>query len=197
MNGTVILVFLSWMLFKIPVVQNALADWVADYLSEELDCRVEIGTVDIQLFNEAHFRDFYVEDQQGDTLLFAQRLDAYLDLSALVRRRLIVEEVHLARGRFYYHRPKGERQYNLQFILYYLAGSKKKKKKKRKPPLALDIRKVQLDSIDFHMLDEIAGSSVKVFAPKGRLYAQNSDLITQLVDCDSLFGFGQSSYTYF
>jgi len=186
-NGTVILVFLLWMLFKIPAVQNALADWMADYLSEELDCRVEIGTVDIQLFNEAHFEDFYVEDQHGDTLLFARRLDAYLDLSALVHRRLIVEEVHLAKGQFYYHRPKGERQYNLQFILYYLAGNKKKKKKKRKPPIALDIRKVQLDSIDFHMLDEIAGSSVKVFAPNGRLYAQNSDLITQLVDCDSLF----------
>ena len=64
-----ILFFLFWLALKLPVVQNWLAQRATEYLSKELDTKITVEKVEIQLFNKAAFKNFYMEDKNRDNLI--------------------------------------------------------------------------------------------------------------------------------
>lgn len=65
-------------LLDIPAVQNYVVHRAADLVSRKLETTVHIGRVRIGLFNRVRAEDFYVEDYQGDTLLYVRQLGAYV-----------------------------------------------------------------------------------------------------------------------
>ena len=69
-----LLIFLpvcATLLLDIPSVQNYVVDRAMSFFSRKLETRVEIGRIDLDLFSRVCIRDFYVEDYQKDTLLYA------------------------------------------------------------------------------------------------------------------------------
>ena len=89
----IILSALPAILFSVPAVQNAAINRAATFASEYLGARVEVGRITMGLFNRVTVRDFYVEDWDGDTLLYVKRADArFGPLRSLVNRNLVLEE---------------------------------------------------------------------------------------------------------
>lgn len=74
----VLLPFALSLLLGVPAVQNFVVHKAAGVVSSKLETTVAIRHVDIGWFGKAKIEGFYVEDYQRDTLLYVDRLDAYL-----------------------------------------------------------------------------------------------------------------------
>ncbi len=70
------IMLLSSFLLQMGRVQQAICGAVLDELSQQAQTKMSIGRVDYRLFNTLSLRDVYIEDLQGDTLLYINQLDA-------------------------------------------------------------------------------------------------------------------------
>lgn len=61
---------------KSPKVQSWLANQVTAIISENLNAKFSIQSIEYKFFNKIQLNNAYVEDQQGDTLLFAPKITA-------------------------------------------------------------------------------------------------------------------------
>ncbi|MBQ9137803.1 MAG: translocation/assembly module TamB domain-containing protein [Alistipes sp.] len=59
------------MLLSMPSMQNRAVRWATDFASEKLDAKVSIDHITFGMLNRIKVRGFYVEDLDGDTLLYA------------------------------------------------------------------------------------------------------------------------------
>ncbi len=89
------------LLLAIPAVQNVAIDRAAVLAGDYLGTKVKVGNVTIGLLNRVAVRDFYVEDWDGDTLLYVKRADAYLNsLASLAKKNLVINYGNIQGGKF-------------------------------------------------------------------------------------------------
>ncbi|MCH5689305.1 hypothetical protein LWM68_36735 [Niabella sp. W65] len=60
-----------WVLIQMPPVQNWLIDKVTSRLSKDLQAKIEIGRIDLSLFNKLNLQQVLIQDRQKDTILSA------------------------------------------------------------------------------------------------------------------------------
>ncbi len=75
-------IFIS-LLLDIPAIQNAVLKRAMEAASKSLETRVSIDRIDLSLFNRVAIKGFYVEDYQGDTLLYVGNVRARLSSAGL------------------------------------------------------------------------------------------------------------------
>jgi hypothetical protein len=186
--GLLRFLILLWFIFKIPFVQNWLAQQAAAFLSQQLGARVEVGAVEIELFNKAILHDVFVSDQRGDTLLHAQELRAYIDLVSILDRQVNVNRIELHEAYLNYQRREGEQDFNLYFILRFLNGTPNPNKKKS-TPLKLSITEARLINTRVHYLDAAIGTEVDIWAKHGYIYApsDSTHIPLKFIRADSVF----------
>ena len=145
---TILLIILSALpalLFSIPSVQNAAIDKAATYASDYLGAKVEVGRITMGLFNRVTVRDFYVEDLDGDTLLYVKRADArFGPLKSLVNRNLVLDEGKISGGKFIL-RETVRGAFNVKEITDQLVNREKKSQ------FRLDIKDLSGSDIEFRM----------------------------------------------
>jgi hypothetical protein len=182
------LLIILWFVFKIPFVQNWLAQQAAAFLSAQLGAKVEVGYVEIELFNKVILHDIYIEDLKGDTLLDARQLRAYIDLISIFDRRININRVELRDVYINYERVAGERDFNLSFLLRYLNGTPNPNKKKS-TPLKFSITEARLINARVHYMDVSIGTEVDILAKHGYFYApsDSTHLALRVVRADSVF----------
>ncbi|MEZ5070506.1 MAG: hypothetical protein R2751_05950, partial [Bacteroidales bacterium] len=81
-------------------VQTALSKYMTEKLSEELQTHITLSSVNYSFFKRIQVRDLYVEDQRGDTLLFAELAKVRLktvrpDKKRFQVRRISLESAHV------------------------------------------------------------------------------------------------------
>lgn len=149
-----------WIALQRPAVQQFVADKVTQSLARRLQTPFTIKRIEVKFFNRAVLEGIYIEDLQGDTLLYAGRLEARLNVFAPFRQELEVRSIHLdnavanlARG--------PDSLYNFQFIID--AFSSAEPDTTREPsPWAFDIKKVAVAKTRFSLEDAISQSSLYV-----------------------------------
>lgn len=96
---TVLLVLLisPFILLQFSGIQNYVVDFLTKELSEKMETRIEIGRVNYKFFNNLEIRDFYMEDQQKDTLFFAAEMETGFSLTGLFKNRIIVSNLEFDR----------------------------------------------------------------------------------------------------
>jgi hypothetical protein len=67
----------------------------AAYLSAELNVRVEVSKVDIQLFRKVILKDVFIQDQQLDTLVFIPSLDVSIGRFHIKQKQFVLSELSL------------------------------------------------------------------------------------------------------
>lgn len=110
------LLLLLRVLVGIPYVQNRLVKATTAYLSHKLDTRVSIDYFYFRPLDRISLSGFIVEDQQRDTLLFAERLEADISLFSLFSRQLVVQQLTLQGAEMQVVAPKAGATSNVQFI---------------------------------------------------------------------------------
>ncbi|MBQ9522470.1 MAG: translocation/assembly module TamB domain-containing protein [Paludibacteraceae bacterium] len=97
-------------------VQTSIVRVATEELSRGLGAQAQIGQVSYRFPARLQLDDIYLEDQQGDTLLFAHQAYVHLRLLPLRERRVEFANIRLSQTKLYAHTlPNGEPNY--QFLL--------------------------------------------------------------------------------
>ena len=185
------LVLLSWVLLQMPSVQNYLVQKVATYLSTELKTNVSLKKIDIEFFDKLVLEEFYLEDLQGDTLLYSKELkaDFKTSLLALFNKQVEVDNIYLTNARINLVRDSAQVYNNLRFLSDYFKSTpsaKKNKSKKKSKPFLLDINGIYLDDVYFVQDDNVKGQLFSVYLSQGEIQINDLDLPNNSVDVKSI-----------
>lgn len=113
----VILYVSGYILLSIPYIQQKVKDVSVRELKQILNTDVQIDRISIQPFNKIALHDLYLQDQQGDTLLYTNKLAAGFDLLPLLQSRLVFTNIQFFGFDINLHKADPAAPLNLQFIV--------------------------------------------------------------------------------
>lgn len=175
------------LIFQIPAVQNWAVHKVSTTLSKELDTRVEVGYLYWGFFDRLVLKDFYVEDLQGDTLLYSKNLKVNFVINPIVllRKGLTIEEITLEQARFNLNKAPSARETNLEILLNKLFPPKEKSNKSARP-FRLDIRRLNLVDVSFVKDDKVKGERLFAGLASGKIRFRSIDFPNKKIDIQSI-----------
>ena len=88
-----------FLLLQTESVQQAVVRVAMESLSDKVQADMRIGRVEYRFFNTLSLQDVYVEDRQGDTLLYVGRLDARFHFLRFFMGKIIFHSVEFDRLR--------------------------------------------------------------------------------------------------
>lgn len=124
---TLLLVLLiggGYVALRSPRVQTKLTQYIAGYLSEELNTTVSVQGVNVGFFNRLILEGLYVEDLKGDTLAYFNDLHLGLKHLSLDKSQLYFTKVRIDDVKFYLRTYEGDEKMNLQYIIDYFSAPK-------------------------------------------------------------------------
>lgn len=202
MRNTLICLISLFLLFTLalyhPKFQNFVVDQVTKWGSERLGTDFEIERIHIGWFNRLNLQGFYLEDQQGDTLLYAGKLQIRVtDILLFTSGRSVLRYAGLDQARARISRTADSPEWNFQFVVDAFAPSEPRKTKESKP-IEFKLEDIAFTDLDFQMNDAWKGEDLRVSLASFRIEARNIDLGKKIIDIQSLsaesFHFVQQSY---
>lgn len=110
------------LILKVPNVQTWLVQKAAAYISKELNVRVEVAEVDVQLFSKVILKDVFIQDQQLDTLVFIPDFEVKIGRLDFDERHFVLSELRLKQARIGIKHYKEPREYNMDFLIDYFSS---------------------------------------------------------------------------
>lgn len=109
---------LLYILLSIPFIQQKVADFAVNELKSTLKTEISIEEVRLSLFNQVTLKGLYIEDQTKDTLLYAQSLDARIDIWQLIQsNKIAITGIDLDDFIVNINQKDSISDYNYQFII--------------------------------------------------------------------------------
>ena len=149
-------------LLHLPPVQNFLGSTVATALAQKFGTEVSVGKINLGFFNRIIIDDVRMLDQKGDSMIYASRLSAKVDLLPLKDGKISVSSAQLFGLRANIYKQNAKNDMNIQFMLDSLASKDTTQHK----PLDLRIGSVIIrhGSIAYNQRD--IASAAGVFSPQ-------------------------------
>ena len=143
----ILLPVVGTLLLSMPSMQNRAVRWATDFASEKLGTTVSIDHITVGMLNHIKVRGLYVEDLDGDTLLYARSVTAQLGPLATMSEQLTINSGR-AENVVFYLRETERGPMNVKEITDKLTNPNKQKKS----PFRLVIRSLDADSLDFRLM---------------------------------------------
>lgn len=176
----ILVIFLPVLAFQIPWVQSAAAKKLAAYLSKELHTTVSVNKVWLGVLSNLYLEDLYIADQQGDTLIFAHKLDvSHSGLYTLFSRKLKINTLNLSYAELNLSRPQGSENFNIQFLLDYFAKPNEPEVQAPPKPFVIDLKHLYLDDVHFRKPDEAQGKFLDISLGHAEAHFRRFDLINK------------------
>ncbi|WP_162902773.1 translocation/assembly module TamB domain-containing protein [Taibaiella koreensis] len=169
-------------------VQNFVAQKAVGYLSDKLGTKVTLKHVRLNLFNSATLEGLYIQDKQGDTLLYAGEAEVKITDWFFLKDKPVISYVGLRQAYANLHRGRSSDEWNYQFVIDAFASKSSKPKKKKEGKLNLDLREVVLEQLRFHMVDEWSGSDMIGELESFTIHARQIDFEKKIIDVRSIEG---------
>lgn len=149
-------------LLHLPPVQTFFGSTVATALAQKFGTEVSVGRINLGFFNRIIIDDVRMLDQKGDSMIYASRLSAKVDLLPLKDGKISVSSAQLFGLRANIYRQNAKSDMNIQFMLDSLASKDTTQHK----PLDLRIGSVIIrhGSIAYNQRD--IASAAGVFSPQ-------------------------------
>jgi len=151
-----LLFLLIYVLIQQPTTQTWLVQKVTSNLSEKLNSKVEIESVNIEFFKTAVLENIYIEDQNADTLLFSNQLKVDIGLFSLFQKEIFLNKVHLQNGVVNLVKNETDTLFNIENIIRKLnptSSENKNEQKSTNQSWAFGLENVVLENIQFKMLE--------------------------------------------
>ncbi|MEZ4921026.1 MAG: hypothetical protein R2792_18135 [Saprospiraceae bacterium] len=186
--GVVFAFIVFYFILQMPWVQNWLVHRATSYLSSELKTEVKIDRIDFSLFDNLILEGLYVQDLQGDTLMYARELRAGLNnnIFSALYGDVQFDEIRLVKTKINMIRRVGDPDFNLQFILDYFAGDSPSQPRKSKPNLRLEVKNLWLDNVRFRNEDHKVGQTLDFMLPHGNIRLKQFDAAERKFDIQSI-----------
>ena len=116
----ILLVVLVAISLNIPAVQNFVKDKAITYLKNKTKTEVSLESIKIALPKDVVLNKFYIEDKQGDTLLYAEKLQVDISLFKLLKNTVEINNIELKTIRANVKRINPDTTFNFLFWLMLL-----------------------------------------------------------------------------
>jgi hypothetical protein len=174
-----------FLIIQVPVVQDWLIEQTTSALSKTTQTKVEVGYFRLGFFNDIILKDVYIEDDNRDTLIFAHRLVAKLDLSpiTLIRKGLVFDDLSLQKAQVFIRKTPEAQLSNLELLLDRLfPPDDEPKPQKKKKPFRLALRNLNLEEVLFLKNDLHRGQRMHIYVGRSRLRMQDMDLPNKVLN---------------
>lgn len=163
MGIPLLLVLLVVMALQFTATQNFLADKGTGWLAEKLKTTVRIGKVKTDWRNSFVLEDFYMEDQQGDTLVHAGRLGLDINFFSLLKSNINISSARLQNATVHLKTILPDSTTNYDFVLNAFAAdtATAQPADTTAKPFTYTLGNVELENIFFTMDDQIYGNQVR------------------------------------
>ncbi|NMB06228.1 MAG: hypothetical protein GX976_07620, partial [Bacteroidales bacterium] len=122
---SVILVnIILYIALSVPALQKKAADFAIGKLKPMIETEVSLEGIRIKLFNTVELNGLYLEDQQQDTLLYADRIAVRIHALELLKKKIYVEKAGLENLVAKVHRSSPDEPFNFQFLIDAFASEK-------------------------------------------------------------------------
>jgi hypothetical protein len=170
-----------------PSVQTYLAQRATEFLSKQLNTRVEIEKVKIVFFNSAELKNFYLEDLNKDTAIYAKNLEIKFGIFELLNKRVDVKSILLQDSKIHLHRDSTGKVMNLAELFKGFASAPKDTTVNPSKGFNWNIHLEQLGlkQIDFRYLDEKSHLDLRVAVPDCNIAMDKVDLKNKIFTINS------------
>ncbi|MCF8463276.1 MAG: translocation/assembly module TamB domain-containing protein [Flavobacteriales bacterium] len=176
----------GYIALRSPKVQTRLTQYIATYLSEELNTEVSVKGVDIGFFNRLILEGLYVQDLKGDTLAYLSDLHLGLKSVSLEKHEVKFNKVRIDDLKFYLHKYEGDEKLSIQFLLDYFAVPKDTTKG---PTWGLTSTALELRNASFQLRNHYSESTSIGIDYKDLDVRNINLLISEIkIDVDTIFG---------
>ncbi len=142
-----------FLIVQLSSVQTFAGHKFADYLSEKLNTKVEIGTIRFSFFKRLELTDVFVQDLHNDTLLYSQKLIVGLKDIDIENGKINIRSVSVLNTKAKLIKYASDEDFNFQFIIDAFA-SKTPKPKTVSPDIFLKCDEVTFVNTDFSFKNE-------------------------------------------
>ena len=150
------LVLAVYIFIQTPFGQNWIAGIVTKKLSKELHTKITIKHVDFSLLNRMYLEGIMIEDQQGDTLLYAGQAKVRITDWFIFKKRAELKYIGLSDAVIKFQRK--DSVWSQQFLFDYFSSPSTGKKKKG--GIAFNLQKVELRNVTFLKKDAWLGEDL-------------------------------------
>jgi hypothetical protein len=150
------------LLFQYKPVQTWAAKKATNYLSKELNTKVDVQSLYIKPFSSVVLEGFYILDKHQDTLLSTPRLSVELSgfsiFNSIKKKTIDFESIQLDNGSFYLKKLKDSTT-NLKFIIDYFNSGDTTKTKSQ--PWTLSFEKITVNNFHFRYKNSLRDTLIK------------------------------------
>lgn len=143
--------------------KNFVRKQVVSYLQGKLKTEVVIQNFDYSIPDKILLEGVFLRDQQRDTLLNVHRLAVNMDMFALIRGKVAVDQLDLEGVNAHIYRKLPDTTFNYTYIINAFAGKSEAPQVKEpadtvSKPMEIDVAKVRLKDIRFRYDDATGGT---------------------------------------
>ncbi len=121
---------IAWGAIQLPGVQTFIVHKTGNFLSKKLETKVSVGRVELAFIKTGVFRDVFLADRQGDTLLFCKTLKVDVDLFSFFQKKIHLRKIYLKEPKIHLAVYPETDTFNFQFLLDAFAKTDSSKSKK-------------------------------------------------------------------
>ncbi|MGQ0738847.1 MAG: translocation/assembly module TamB domain-containing protein, partial [Bacteroidota bacterium] len=174
-----------YIFIQTPFGQNWIARQVTKRLSRDLQTKVSIQHVDFSLFNRMHLEGLLLEDQKGDTILYAGDMKVRITDWFFFKKEAELKYVGLENALIKFQRP--DSVWRQQFLFdYFSSSSSNDTTKKKKAGIRFNLKKVELKNVTFLKKDAWMGENMTVHVGSMNMDADKLSLSGNQYDINAL-----------
>lgn len=180
------------LLVQIPAIQTRIINSISDHISNDLGMDLSVEKVRLKFFKTVSLKNVLLQDQQNDTILTLDELDASLSLFSIWRKSAIINNLSLEALHLHGHRDSVTKAYNFQSIVDYFLSPQSERQEN---PWKFDIEKIKISNSVVSLTDEIDGTEFKADLSNFSIYLDTIDQINREIRIRQV-GMGDSHISY-
>lgn len=177
------LILAVYIFIQTPFGQNWIGRQVTKRLSKELQTKISIKHVDFALLNRMNLEGVLIEDQHGDTLVYAGKIQVKITDWFIFKKEAELKYIGLENASVQFHRT--DSVWNQQFLLDYFSSPSSGQKKKA--GIQFNLKQVVLKNVSFIQKDAWMGNDLTARIGLLFLDAKDINLSGNKFDINSLF----------
>jgi hypothetical protein len=153
------------LLVQLEPIQTFIVRKLTDSYSSRTDAQMSIERVAIRFPSTVAVFGVFIEDKQGDTLLYARELNVTIRLTALMRNKVNVSNISLEQLHIHVVRQETDSLFNYEYFLKAFAPAEPVPDSLKDPtesPWLIRLRKIDLTEIKLRYTDYVKGDDFSV-----------------------------------
>ncbi|WP_235297992.1 translocation/assembly module TamB domain-containing protein [Portibacter marinus] len=183
LGGIILFIFLLLMILRIPAVQTKIAQFATKKLSKQLNTTVSIDKVAMNFVDNACVRNIYIEDQSGDTLLYAHEIYVDIAFLKLLRNVLEIDQATLNTGVIKVSQNQ-DSIFNFQFAIDAFASADTATTTPSENPMLIDLDRVNFN--DFRAYADLLDSDNRLYFDELAIKISKFDMVGEVIDIDRI-----------